>query len=376
MLWEALIELEDRRGHGVFSTTYRWRYVSTRSIALDSAFVRRLNATAWVPDANGKLQLPSSVLFETLGWRPNAYLATKFQFKKPVVEELAKEAGIDVEVLELLQRLGLTSIGELKTRLQVKDEDDDTAEPSSAGASGQAPGHAEAPDHDDGIGDDAPDEREHRPGNGQGGSSGQTHSASGNRQARSGSSSSGDQAPAAGTSEGERHTSSSVGAGTSSASRAQPSGTKGEFVSYVAVHEAKEDERDPDGLMHAERLALEAVAIDLIRRREPSLEAMPAGNKGFDLLEPVAGGEPKRWIEVKAMTGTLQERPVGLSADQFELAAAKGDRYWLYVVESAADRVRARIVKIQNPAGRASTFTFDRGWVEIAEIDDLLDEAS
>jgi hypothetical protein len=86
-------------------------------------------------------------------------------------------------------------------------------------------------------------------------------------------------------------------------------------------------------MKHAEKLALEAVAIDLIRRREPSLEAMPAGNKGFDLLEPVAGGEPKRWIEVKAMTGTLQERPVGLSADQFELAAAKGDRYWLYVVE-------------------------------------------
>jgi hypothetical protein len=76
------------------------------------------------------------------------------------------------------------------------------------------------------------------------------------------------------------------------------------------------------------------------------------------------------------MAETLQERPVGLSAEQFELAAAKGDRYWLYVVENASDPVRARIVKIQNPAGRASTFTFDRGWVEIADIDDLLEEAS
>jgi hypothetical protein len=377
MLWEALIELEDRRGHGVFSTNYRWRYVSTRSIALDSGFVRRLNATAWVPDAQGKLQLPSSVLLEPLGWRSNAYLATKIQFKKPVVEELAKEAGIDVEVLELLQKLGLTSIGELKTRLQVEDDDNAAGEPSSTGIPGQASSRATEPDDDDEIGDDTQDEQEHRPSSAQGSApSGQPHSASGNRQAGSGSGSSGDRAPGAGYSGGERPFSSGAGGGTPSGSRAQPNGTRNEFVSYVAVQVDGEDERDPDGLKHAERLALEAVAIDLIRRREPELEAMPAGNKGFDLLEPGADGEPKRWIEVKAMAETLQERPVGLSAEQFNLAAAKGNRYWLYVVENAGDLVRARIVKIQNPAGRASTFTFDRGWVEIADIDDLLNKAS
>jgi hypothetical protein len=103
---------------------------------------------------------------------------------------------------------------------------------------------------------------------------------------------------------------------------------------------------------------------------------MPAGNKGFDLIERGPDCQAKRWVEVKAMTVTLQERAVGLSSDQFEEASARGDRYWLYVVENARDTARARIVKIQNPAGRSSTFTFDRGWVEIAEIDDLLDKAS
>jgi hypothetical protein len=46
------------------------------------------------------------------------------------------------------------------------------------------------------------------------------------------------------------------------------------------------------------------------------------------------------------------------------------------VVEHVDDAQRSRIVKIQDPAGRAGTFTFDHGWVEIAEIDDLLEKAS
>jgi Domain of unknown function (DUF3883) len=103
---------------------------------------------------------------------------------------------------------------------------------------------------------------------------------------------------------------------------------------------------------------------------------MAVGNKGFDLIERGADGEPARWVEVKAMTVTLQERPVALSGEQFDEACARGDSYWLYVVENAGIPARSRIVKIQDPAGRASSFAFDRGWVEIAEIDDLLDKAS
>lgn len=79
--------------------------------------------------------------------------------------------------------------------------------------------------------------------------------------------------------------------------------------------------------------------------------------------------EPERWIEVTAMKGGLENRPVGLSSIQFEFARQHGDQYWLYIVEHAGDPSRSRIVKIKDPAGKARTFTFDKGWVSIAKIE-------
>jgi uncharacterized protein DUF3883 len=94
--------------------------------------------------------------------------------------------------------------------------------------------------------------------------------------------------------------------------------------------------------------------------------------------EEGTSGDPERWVEVKSMTGTLMDRPVGLSPAQFEFARRAQDQYWLYVVEEAGRTGHSRIVKIQNPAGRAGSFTFDHGWTAVAEIDDcrLAPEAS
>jgi hypothetical protein len=121
------------------------------------------------------------------------------------------------------------------------------------------------------------------------------------------------------------HGASSPGA-SSPGTRAQPAGNGREFVSYIAVHTEEDGERDPDGLAHADRLALETLAIKLILSRDPALEAMPPGNRGFDLIERGSDGEPKRWVEVKAMTVTLQERAVGLSSEQFEQGSARGEK--------------------------------------------------
>jgi hypothetical protein len=63
--------------------------------------------------------------------------------------------------------------------------------------------------------------------------------------------------------------------------------------------------------------------------------------------------------------GTWKDRPVGMTSTQFRMAQQYGDRYWLYVVEKAASATDARIVRIQNPAGRDSTFTFDQGWLRV-----------
>jgi hypothetical protein len=112
---------------------------------------------------------------------------------------------------------------------------------------------------------------------------------------------------------------------------------------------------------------LEEQAIALILSQEPILERMPAGNTGFDLIEKDVAGEPERWIEVKAMKGSLADRPVGLSSPQMEQARRCGDQFWLYVVERAGTD-EARVLKIRNPHGRAGTFTFDRGWEAVANV--------
>ena len=73
-------------------------------------------------------------------------------------------------------------------------------------------------------------------------------------------------------------------------------------------------------------------------------------------------------VKSRAMTGSLTDRPAGLSRTQLDCARAHGDAYWLYVVERAG-MDSARIVRIQDRAGNARTFTFDHGWLNIAELD-------
>ena len=139
------------------------------------------------------------------------------------------------------------------------------------------------------------------------------------------------------------------------------------FISYVAVHN-DDVEADPDGLDHKARMALEEKAIQFILASDSKLQPTLAGNSGFDLFEAGANDEEIRWIEVKSMTGGLSDRPVGLSHTQFECARQHGKAYWIYVVEHANSADEMRIVRIQDPAGEARTFTFDRGWLDYAEM--------
>lgn len=140
------------------------------------------------------------------------------------------------------------------------------------------------------------------------------------------------------------------------------------FISYVGAH-PDDDEPDPDGLDQAARMRIEDQAIELIIGLEPTLRRTPEGNRGFDLYEVDSSGKPVRWVEVKSMTGSLEDRPVGLSHTQFDCARERGTAYWLYVVERATDPSVARVLRIQDPVNHARTFTFDRGWSLIARND-------
>ena len=139
------------------------------------------------------------------------------------------------------------------------------------------------------------------------------------------------------------------------------------FISYIGVHPGSE-EPDPDGLDQSARMSLEEKAIDAILLSEPALKRTPTNNPGYDLFEAIPNGQVIKWVEVKAMSGSLQDRSVGMSHTQFELAQDKSEAYWLYIVENTGSET-SRIVRIQNPASRESSFTFDHGWLSVAEAE-------
>lgn len=114
LLWESLGDLEERRGRGVFDGSYTWTHYGQRKAPpFPAAFLRRLAKAAWVPDASGDLVRPGLVTFESLGWKANPFLLSKVAFKPPIIDQLAKEAGIEPAAIDLLRKLGITSVADL-----------------------------------------------------------------------------------------------------------------------------------------------------------------------------------------------------------------------------------------------------------------------
>jgi hypothetical protein len=351
LLWEELANLEERRGKGIFTGDYYWTHYGSYRATFDAAFIRALNEAAWVPDQKGQLQKPELILFDSLGWQPSPFLLSKICFKPPILDQLAREAGIEPGVLDLLKKLGVTSEADLRARLAVN-EDTDTTDGAPQGSVedalkkllGDTPGPT--PPVPEPGGQDPAKSGESRQGDGHG----------------SGTGSAGDGGPGRNPRHGD-----SDDRGSPPPKRT-PGGSNGRpFISYVAAH-AEDEEPDPDGLDHAARMALEEAAVELILRGEPEWRRTPTHNPGFDLYQCNDQGGAIRWCEVKAMTGGLADRPVGLSHAQFEWAREQGEAYWLYVVECAGTE-RPRVVRIQDPAGKTRTFTFDHGWADVAEID-------
>ncbi len=346
VLWEALADLE-ARGTAAFYGSYKWGYShESKTARFDAAFVRTLNQVAWVPNARGELVPSGLVVFDTLGWKPNPFLLTKITFKPPIIDQLAKEAGIDPAILDLLRR-DPAIVAELTSRLSANPTPEPEPSPApepEADEPSDGDVHGDAKDL---YGDDKPDIPPGTPD--PDGGDGVGTGAGGGGQGRTG-------------------TGTSRGGGQVKRTPGHAGGRP--FISYVGTH-PDDDSPDPDGLDQAARMQIEERAIDLIIGLEPGLRRTPEGNPGFDLFETDSSGRQIRWVEVKSMTGTLEDRPVGLSHTQFDLAREQGDAYWLYVVENATDPAKARVLKIQNPAGLARTFTFDHGWSQIAVTDTL-----
>jgi hypothetical protein len=384
LLWESLGDLEERRGRGIFDGKYTWSHHGKYAATFPSAFVRRLNEAAWVPDASGTLSPPRLVTFDSLGWKTNPFLLTKIEFKPPIIDQLAKEAGIDSAALDLLRRYGITSVAELASRLGITEappEPEPEPEPATENEPDEPPSESDVyGDAKDLYGDDMPDipPGSHDPeggegrtggagGNGPGAGGAAGGTGGGKTGAGTGGSPKGGRT--GGAADGKGRTGDGRGKGGTSPGKGTPgAGGSRPFVSYVGTH-PDEEEPDPDGLDQATRMAVESQAIHKIIALEPSLQRAPDGNPGFDLYETDGAGKPIRWVEVKSMTGSLADRPVGLSRTQFDCALEYGAAYWLYVVEHATSADQARVLRIQDPASRALSFTFDKGWASVAMVD-------
>lgn len=376
LIWESLGDLEERRGRGIFDGAYSWTHHGRYVASFPSAFVRTLNETAWVPDATGDLVSPSLVVFETLGWKGNPFLFSKIAFKPPIIDQLAREAGIDPAALDLLRKHGITSVAALISRLGITDQIPADEEPAAEDAASEKPfssevGDATEPvvddvygDAKDLYGDDMPDIPPGTPD--PDGGDGEASGIGGGGQGTGSSRGIGNGAGSG----GHRGSGGSGGSGSGTDADKQGKRTPGSdggrpFISYLGTHtDAKE--ADPDGLDQKARMKIEQQAVDFILSLEPRLERAPDCNPGFDLSESDGSGRQVRWVEVKSMTGSLESRPVGISRPQFDFALAKGDAFWLYVVEHASDPTKAQVLRIQNPVAHARTFTFDNGWRQIA----------
>jgi len=349
LLWEELANLEERRGKGVFAGEYTWTHYGSYRASFDAAFVRLLNEAEWVPDTDGTPTRPGAVLFDSLGWKADPFLESKIRFKPPIIDQLATEAGIEPGILDLLRKRGITSEAQLREILGAEGE---------ACEDGDEPGDVDDALRELGIsGTPTPAVRD--PAANHASAAGGGAAGTGRRDGTG----SYDRAKPGGDARSGR-----TAVGGASGGKRTPGGGGGRpFISYVAAHTDQQD-TDPDGLDQPARMAIEAKALDLILLAEPRWQRTEMHNPGFDLYVLGTDGQPSLWCEVKAMTGGLADRPVGLSRTQFECARVHGEAYWLYVVEHAGtDRVR--IVRINDPAGRAGTFTFDHGWLDVAEVD-------
>ena len=317
-LWNLLGELYAENS-SVFHGQYTWYHYSTFSTQFDAAFIKNLQSKPWIIGADGILHRPSELVFDDLSLTPHPDLQKQIGFKPAAIAELAELAGFEPEVLDHLKALGITNMEELRKILP-------------------RPTPMTQPHSPPNAADDMP-QREQRPYSRTPGK--ETTAGDIERRTRSSSRSQGTHSP------GRPH--------------AQSEG----FISYVQVHPGERDAK-PSDAERQRRLDLERMAVEAIHEREPNWIVAPPNTPGYDLYRLDEHEEAVEWCEVKALSGSLDDSPVRVSRTQFDFAREKGTAFWLYVVEHAGDADQSRILKIQDPAGMARTFTFDRGWRDVA----------
>jgi len=328
-IWNEILPNHARSIKGIVQKAMWWTYKNANEEEQYSLMGQLLVDAAWLPDEDGHFHRQADCSLEDLpvGFVRNASLAEQLGMRPTSIRTLAKESGIDEEVLNLLRQLGLNSATKLRERLGLNADADIGDETEVA---------VTKLDHDFGSGEDQTGTRQSIPR--------PKHQKS-------------DQSPEA---DGPIH---EPVAATTPPRTPGGSLARTRFNTYVSAHET--EPHPGNGEAHAKRLALEEEAIRLIIEEDgkqfPQIRRMPPNNEGYDLEAIDENGKIIRYIEVKALVCLWRDRPATLSESQFRMARRKGESFWLYVVERAGGP-EARIHRVQAPADRVKYFTYDEGW--------------
>ena len=113
-LWEELVSLKQGGSRDIFTGRYTFTHYGDHTAPpFPAAFVRLLNIRAWVPDIDGTLKHADAVPFGDLGWEENSFLQKKILFKPRISESIAREAGIEPEMLDELKKRGISTKSDL-----------------------------------------------------------------------------------------------------------------------------------------------------------------------------------------------------------------------------------------------------------------------
>ena len=356
----------------------------------DATFVKQLKEMPWVPDANGELQCPKSVPFDSLGWKTNPFLEKVILFKQKqfdIVDVLAQKSGINPELLKVLGEEEYKDLTpeELRSWLESRKRSanpenlassngSETSQPISTSRDrGENNGRTEASQshartdllsghHDEkerDLGGYDHEKRTDIPTNESCKSRPENSNLSASKESREGKITGSDTNLPDRTGHDNSEDRGENNDKTEAMRRSPAS-----FKPYIAVY-PDEEESDPDGLTHEQKMKIEERAIDFILKNEPKWKPTPPNQEGYDLFTD-EGGNPV-FCEVKGKTGSLDDSPVRMSHTQFNLARKQRQSYWLYVVEHANDDHRAKIIRINDPAGKVRTFTFNHSWLRLSE---------
>ncbi len=311
-LWRVLTDTLREARETFFRGTYAWAYFHSEwKRPFPAQFVRDLRTVLWVPTAKGELRAPQQVCFSEVARSitdsPNPILQELLGFRPETIMQLAKEAGIELETIELVKKHGLTTdrLREMLEHAGLVDspgEEAPAAPPQPGGGGKGHPGEGTGPATPPPPGTDHPD--------------GQTR-----------------------------------------------------FFSYVYTSPDSDDHSamSPEEIFRREKIGRDGVdyVIEQEGLRGVNVKEMPHTNEGYDLETYDDSGNIERYIEVKATGQLWGTRGVTLSDPQFRHARQLKDKYWLYVVEKSG-KENCKLYRIQNPAMNIGSYVFDGGWKQIA----------